>query len=106
MSRRPAQSYVPRVPATGKSDTPARSLPGMTAPSGMTEGWDPKKRVLVALGAMLAVELLERALGLRRRAAQALTVRLYDFDHTSRQGMHRAEISMFMAGLTGAARRR
>ena len=70
----------------------------------MTEGWDPKRRVLAALGAMVAVELLERAIGLRQRAGRALALRLYEYDRSTRHGMHRAEVSMFLAGLSGARR--
>jgi hypothetical protein len=70
----------------------------------MTEGWDPQRRVLAGLGAMLAVEMLERAFGLRRRAARAMALRLYEFDRSTRSGLHRAEVSMFIAGLTGSRR--
>jgi hypothetical protein len=70
----------------------------------MSEGWSAEKRVLAALGAMVVIELLERAVGLRRRAGRALAVRLYEFDRSTTHGMHRAEVSMFLAGLTGARR--
>ena len=70
----------------------------------MTEGWDPKRRVLAGLGAMLVLELLEQAFGLRRRVARAVALRLYEFDRTTRHGMHRDEIGMLIAGLTGARR--
>jgi hypothetical protein len=68
----------------------------------MTERWDPQKRVLAGLGAMVVVELLEQAFGLRRRARRAVALRLYEFDRSTRHGMHRAEVSMFIAGLSGA----
>ena len=67
-------------------------------------GWSAEKRVLAGLGAMVVVEVLERAIGLRRRAGRALALRLYEYDRSTRHGMHRAEVSMFMAGLTGARR--
>jgi hypothetical protein len=71
----------------------------------MSEQWDPQKRVLAGLGAIVALELLEWAFGLRRRAARAIAMRLYDFDHTTTVGMHRGEVGMFIAGITGARRR-
>jgi hypothetical protein len=70
----------------------------------MTDGWDPQKRVLAGLGAMLFLEVLERAVGLRRRATQVVATRVYEFDRASRHGSHRAEVIMFLAGV-GAARR-
>jgi hypothetical protein len=68
----------------------------------MSEGWTPDKRVLYGLGAMVALELLERAVGLRHRASRA--VAMYEFDRASRHGSHRAEVIMFLAGLGGARR--
>ena len=70
----------------------------------MTEGWSPQRRVLAGLGAMLVVELLEQAFGLRRRVARAVALRLYEFDRTTRHGLHRDEIGMLIAGLSGARR--
>jgi hypothetical protein len=67
-------------------------------------GWDPQKRVLAGIGAILAIELLERAVGLRRRASRAIALRLYQYDDSTRRGLHRAEVSMFIAGLSGARR--
>jgi hypothetical protein len=72
----------------------------------MNEGWTPDKRVLYGLGAMVALELLERAVGLRHRASRAVGMRLYEFDRASRHGSHRAEVIMFLAGLGEARRRR
>jgi len=72
----------------------------------MTEGWTPDKRVLYGLGAMVALELLERAVGLRHRASRAVAMRVYEFDRASRHGSHRAEVIMFLAGLGGARRPR
>jgi hypothetical protein len=31
-----------------------------------------------------------------------VALRLYEFDRSTRHGMHRAEVSMFIAGLSGA----
>jgi hypothetical protein len=72
----------------------------------MNEGWDLHKRMLVGLGAIAVLEVLEWAVGLRRRASRAIALRLYDYDHSTRVGLHRGEVSMFIAGLTGARRHR
>jgi hypothetical protein len=70
----------------------------------VSEGWSAEKRVLAALGAMVVVELLERAVGLRRRAGRAVALRLSEADRSITHGMHRAEVGTFLAGMTGSRR--
>jgi hypothetical protein len=70
----------------------------------MSDGWSAEKRVLAGLGAMVLLELLEQAVGLRHRAARAVAMRVYEFDRASRHGSHRAEVIMFLAGMGGARR--
>ena len=69
-----------------------------------TSGWSPEKRALIGLAAIVVVGLLEDAVRLRRRAGRALAVRLQDFDASTSHGVHRSEVGMFIAGLSGARR--
>jgi hypothetical protein len=82
----------------------ATTLPSRPQGSTGISSWSPEKRVLAGLAAIVVLELLEDAIRLRSRTVRALTLRLQDWDATTSRGLHRSEVGMFMAGLSGARR--